>query len=378
MSVKKIILVMLMAVLCTAALTAGGASEDASGKKDVQDSSEITITDAIGREVTIRQPVKRIAFINSTTGEMIKIVGAWDRVVAVDWENTNEMLYPGVSGLPVINSLSSGSQWDIDFEKLIETKPDILLTVHIPMPGFEDMAAKLEPEIPVFVVLDPTDPDAWTKGAKLLGQLLNQEKEAEEFCLWYDGLVKKISERTKKLPDNQKPRVFMKTLGMSPDQLCTYTDEFGFIKRLFEVSGGINIAADAVSTGGWVQNVDPEWLVEQNPEIIMAAVGNFYYPNIIGFEVDDSSVADQARNDIIASAVLGNTMASDNRRVYVFDTHFTVTPRIPVLMTFWAKCFHPEHFTDLDLNAVYQEYLNRFFRIDYDLEKNGVFFYPEP
>jgi iron complex transport system substrate-binding protein len=41
-----------------------------------------------------------------------------------------------------------------------------------------------------------------------------------------------------------------------------------------------------------------------------------------------------------------------------------------------AKLLHPELFEDLDPEAVHKEYLNRFQRIDYDLDDHGVFVYP--
>jgi iron complex transport system substrate-binding protein len=42
-----------------------------------------------------------------------------------------------------------------------------------------------------------------------------------------------------------------------------------------------------------------------------------------------------------------------------------------------AKWFHPELFSDLDPKAIHQEYLARFLRLDYDLDEQGVFVYPE-
>jgi iron complex transport system substrate-binding protein len=38
--------------------------------------------------------------------------------------------------------------------------------------------------------------------------------------------------------------------------------------------------------------------------------------------------------------------------------------------------FHPDLFEDLNPEAVHQEYLDRFQRIDYDLNEHGIFLYP--
>jgi iron complex transport system substrate-binding protein len=43
-----------------------------------------------------------------------------------------------------------------------------------------------------------------------------------------------------------------------------------------------------------------------------------------------------------------------------------------------AEWFHPTLFSDLDPQAIHQQYLTDFMRIDYDLSEHGVFAYPEP
>jgi len=335
----------------------------------------ITITDAIGREVTIKKPVERIAFTHPTTGEMIEIVGAWDRVVTADYNSRDKVLFPGAKDLPVINSPKS--IYDLNFEAVFEAHPDIFLTISVPMPGFEDVVAKLEPDIPVVVVASPYDPEAWTKGVTLLGEILDKEEEAKEFVTWCKGIENMIKERTAGLSEEEKPRVFHTHPGMSPEQICTFTNEMAFIKHLFEVTGAINIAADLPSTGGWVQNVDPEWLLEQNPEVIMRQVWEFYHPDVFGFEVDDPSAAEALRNEIMNMDIYAYSDAVANDKVYLFHYAFATSPRITVLMAYLAKWLHPKLFEDLDPKAIHQEYLTRFMRIDYDLSKHGVFVYPE-
>jgi iron complex transport system substrate-binding protein len=41
-----------------------------------------------------------------------------------------------------------------------------------------------------------------------------------------------------------------------------------------------------------------------------------------------------------------------------------------------AKLLYPDLFADLDPDAIHQEFLTRFLRIDYDVSKQGVFIYP--
>lgn len=152
----------------------------------------------------------------------------------------------------------------------------------------------------------------------------------------------------------------------------------GFRQVHVRCSCGINIAADLPSTGGWVQNVDPEWLVEQNPEVITVQIWEAYYPGVFGYEVDDPSAAEALRKEIKNMTVFENSDAVANGEVYLAESIFGVSPRLAALMAYWAKWFHPDLFADLDPEAIHQEYLTRFMRIDYDLSKHGVFVYPEP
>jgi iron complex transport system substrate-binding protein len=56
----------------------------------------------------------------------------------------------------------------------------------------------------------------------------------------------------------------------------------------------------------------------------------------------------------------------------------SATPRFEVTLAYMAKWLHPELFSDLDPQAIHQEYLTDFLGIDYDLSEHGVFVYPEP
>ena len=45
-------------------------------------------------------------------------------------------------------------------------------------------------------------------------------------------------------------------------------------------------------------------------------------------------------------------------------------------IAYCAKWFHPDLFEDFDPQAIHQEYLDRFQRLDFDVSEHGVFVYP--
>ena len=70
--------------------------------------------------------------------------------------------------------------------------------------------------------------------------------------------------------------------------------------------------------------------------------------------------------------------AVKNGNVYIVGQELVGGPRTLVAVAYMAKWFHPELFGDLDPKAIHQEWLTRFQGLDYDLNKHGVFVYPEP
>ena len=332
--------------------------------------SKLTLVDFVDRIVTVNKPVERIVTHVHTIPEAIKIVGAEDRVVGIG-QYTDEILFPMMSELPI----TSGMCWDIYYEEVFELDPDIFITAYHPMPGFEDVVATLEPEITV-VVLNFYEAPTMVENIRKLRYVLNTEEKGEEFIAFYEGVINDITEKTAGLSEEEKPKMFLKIGGLTPEALSTFTDTMTGIKDQMEIAGGINIAADL--PGEFVLEVDTEWLIEQNPDIVTAMIWEVYYPGALGYEVDDDSVAEAAREEIMAMDVFAGGKAVEEGKVYLYENTLPLTPKVVVFIAYLAKWFHPELFEDLDPQAIHQQYLTDFMRIDYDLEEHGVIVYPEP
>jgi iron complex transport system substrate-binding protein len=335
----------------------------------------VTITDATGREITLDLPVERVAYLHPTVGQALRIVDAWDKVIAIDNYTTDAVLFPDIANMPVITYSDSGT---IDYEMIIELQPDVLLV--LPSPGtidIEDAIATLEPEITVISVFDTYAPDVWKNGIALLGTIMQQEAEAQEFISFIQDIETNISSQTEDLSRDEKPTVFIKTLGWAPEDFCTYTNEFSFVSKLMDVCGAVNIAADLPSMGGWVQEVDQEWLMFQECEHIFVQVWDAYNPDAVGFQVQNDSVMAGLREEVMGMSAFEDSKAVEDGNVYMIDTNFLTSLDFVVMLEYMAKMVHPELFADLDPEATFQEYLERFIRVDVDLDDGGIFFYSE-
>jgi iron complex transport system substrate-binding protein len=336
----------------------------------------ITVTDSRGREVTLNLPVNRVVYLHPTLAEGLKIIDAWDKVIAVDNYTTNNVFFPNLGSLPVIAMTESGT---IDYEAIITLQPDVVLV--LAAPGHYDvdaMIAALEPEIPVVAVFDIYAADAWPSGIELLGKIMQKEEEAQEFIEFCRNIEANIGSKTLSLSDEEKPGIFIKVPGYTSDQFSSYTNEFAFIANLMAVTGAVNVAADLPSTGGWVENVDMEWLITQPYEFIMATLWDSLNPGVLGYNVQNTIAAQKYHTEMMQLPAFSASQAVADGNLYITDTTLTTTPRYFILMEYMAKMLHPDLFADLDPKATHQEYLSRFMRVDFSLEESGVFFYPEP
>jgi iron complex transport system substrate-binding protein len=331
--------------------------------------SKLTLVDSADRIVTVNKPVERVVIDMPATYETIKALGAEDSVVG-RCKYINEILFPEVGELPVT---SGSGGYDVYYETVFELDPDIFLSWNAPFPGLDDVIITLEPEITV-VALNFWGPETMIEDIRKLRYVLNTEEKGEELIAFYEGVINHIAEKT---AGEEKPEVFLKWPGWTPEELGTFNDKASGVRYQFEIVGGKNIAADLPGFG-FVSNVDPEWLIDQNPDIVVANIWNVYHPGAFGYEVDDTSMANATKEEIIAMDALASGKAVEDGKVYLYENELGNTPRFIVGIAYWAKWFHPELFRDLDPQAIHQQYLTDFLGIDYDLDEHGVFAYPEP
>lgn len=335
--------------------------------KSTETQEKITITDSKGRDVTIIGPVKRIAFSHYAIGEGIKIVDAWDMVVGKDGYTSDKIIFPNLDELPLI----AKNPYDINYEILFDLDVDLLITADIPMGGFDEMVLKLAPDIPV-VALDLLNPETIEENIMNLGAILGKDKEAREYITWYKSVIHKIKMRTNNLKEEDKTHYLQKT-GWE-GSIMTFTDESPGIIPRNNITGSINVAAAVPSQGGWVSSLDLEWIASQEIDVII----NFdIVLNGYGTEVDDDSIFKTYREKIMKNPIYSNTEAIKNNRFYLITNVCWGTPRNIIGYCYMAKWFHPELFLDFDPQKIHQEYLTQFMRIDYDLNKHGVFVYPK-
>ena len=316
---------------------------------------ELTIVDGADRIVTVKKPIERAFIFSGYQLVAIRMLGATDKVVGVTTWIKNEKIYYGeFNKLPIVGTK--------DYEAILSLNPDL---VGSGTWNPEERAKKL-PGIPV-VALDltpcKTEPRQLTDGLVKLGYIFGKKVEASYYIEdFHDKYLDLIKARTLGLSEEERPKVYVEAF---------YKPYKVYPAGLVEIAGGRDIFGD-LSYGA---DIDPEALLEKNPDIIIKKLD----PTVAGYGMDDLSKAKVVRDEIMSRPELAEVKAVKNGRVYTVYGKLCYGPRTPIATAYYAKLLHPDLFEDLDPQGIHQEYIDRFCPgLDFDVFEHGVFVYPEP
>jgi iron complex transport system substrate-binding protein len=309
--------------------------------------------------VTVKKPLKRIIASNPPAIEVFRSLKVpKDIIVAVGrWPAPLDPVFFGeFSDVP---DIGTGKGWNLDVEAILELNPDlVVLSPHY----------TLKPTVDVLESADiPAVASNHREDVETLGYIFDKEEEADEYLDWREEIRNSIKERVEKIPEEAKPKVYYEHTRYRA------VDEG---RARIKSAGGVNIYPDIPS----LVSVDPEEIIKKNPEIIVrTAWGLGGY----GVDADDTAEFKALREEIMSRPELQKVKAVKTGTVYLINGHLQKYGpycgcRDFFQVIYMAKWFHPELFKDFDPKALHQEYLTRFQGLDYDLDKKGVFVYPEP
>ena len=329
---------------------------------------EITIVDSMEKIVTVKKPIKRVVTGLRYTLEYLRAIKVpEDKIVGVPSTSVDyDIYFAEYKDKPRI-----GSAWTHDCEAILHLHPDVVFL--IASPGLRG-SASVDQTSDVLESAGITVIRLWSgvqareivEETKKLGYIFDRRDEAEEFLDWYKGIMNSIKEKAKDIPEDDKPKVYYE--GTKPYSTYPYHIEATGGKDIFEGMSG---------------NIDPEAVIERNPDIIVRITScTCMGDEVTGYSLyaEDTAGIEGARKEIISRPELQNVKAVKTGRVYVISGYLSGSgpqsgPRYFLQLVYNAKWFHSELFEDLDPKAIHQEYLTRFQGLDIDLDKKGVFVY---
>ena len=341
---------------------------------------KLTFIDCLGEPVTVNKPIKRLVNLGYCGPHVTRILGARDILVAIghDVYSKTPTYYPELSKLPVVGYDPA----TCDIEYILSLEPDAVQT-NIEMGRFiregapiKDMFEEKLLSMPL-ISLNMREPDVLIQNVRTYGYILDREGEAEEFIDWFEEHLNMFKARAEGLSDDERPRVLIGWHGWGTlyNNICPGNR----IDQALVIAGGINIAdeligPDSPNYGKSATELDPEWVIEQNPAFIIRL-----HAFSVGYGVDDPSEAATIRQEVLDRTELAHVDAVQNKHVYVIYNELVSGGGVtPVGIAYMGKLFQPDLFKDIDPQALHQEYVDRFCYIVFNVREHGVWVYPLP
>ncbi|MHB9292296.1 iron complex transport system substrate-binding protein [Hollandina sp. SP2] len=367
-----IIIAMLLVAIGVSHVWCGAKSEVA-----VKDSGMVTVTDLAGRQVTLKLPVKKANVNWSGSGGAFMTMSAllgmnvgdylssWDddlQNYRYDmWEEYRSKI-PALEQIPVVSGIDYS---DINMEKLIQSKPDVVIWTLAVRDQAESIAEPVlaAAGIPIiYIDYHAETIENHTKSTRLLGQLFGKEERAEEIIKFYIDNMNMLTNRLTKV--STKPVVYMEITMTGPESYGnTYANDYMWGAMVVK-AGGTNMAEGIVKNAA---PVNAELVFAKNPDVIILT--GSYWSNSPA-SVRMGYLANEAETQQLIRTYLSRPGwpqldAIRNNRLFAIHQGLARQMYDVVSLAFLAKCIHPELFADVDPMGILQEYYDRF--LPYDL-----------
>lgn len=328
--------------------------------------SEIAILDAQNRNVTLKVPIQKAVSVNTGALEIARAIGVEvsDVFVAVSSYAIANSLY-----WPELKDTASVTYGSPDYEQIAKLNPDVVILYKAPKKD-ESFDKYQAIGVPV-ICMDCFDQEKMDGSIKTLGELFNRREKANGLIEWYHKHVDLVEDRTRGLSDSEKPKTLFYNYPESNYPLLKASNIKSGENTMIMKAGGVNIAENLNSSSG-VAEADWEWLLSENPEIIISNV--VAAENKSGYSANESAysymkgILSMLQND----TTINSTTAGKRERIYVICTDINRGPMQAAGTVLMAKIIHPELFSDLDPENILKDYYETWQKIPY----RGIYVYP--
>lgn len=281
---KKSALILLMIIVTLSSLFAFSACD-----KDKGTANGKTVTDLLGREVTVPEKINRVVCIGAGSLRLYTYVGDLSKLVGVedidgDGKDLNGVL--SIRPYKMVNkdlfkSLPScgkgGPQGSPEAEKILSLNPDIVFSLYTSdKAAMDDLQQKIGKPV---VVLSYGKTEAFDANVKksiaLLGDILNRKERANELLSFISDTETYLSSIGEGIDKDKKATVY---LGCQSNYGTHGIESSSANYSIFDVSKIRNVLDEYVGKNGetfkgYQKSVDWEILVDMNPQRIILDAG---------------------------------------------------------------------------------------------------------
>lgn len=291
------------------------------------------ITDMVGRQVKVPEPLTRVALFGGPTGQVAYALGAQRQLCAVTGSLKGSELIasfdPSVRNLPAPRSVSG----QVNVEELLLADCQIVIAGNL-----DGSIVEKKTGLPVAYTESSMRHgyDLLKKEIRFYGAIFGKEDRAEKYVRYLEKTVAYLKTRTKDIPKVKRKVVFN---GYGPGHLVTLGGDT-FMHERIETAGCLDATA-GISTAGAKEGLHSgfaemsmERVLGWNPDILVIDTGT---PEDVYRDAKWRNVRAVQRENVFKQPV----------GVFVWDKP---TVEAAVLYPLWlAKMAYPERFKDLDM-----------------------------
>lgn len=277
-------------------------------KEGAEEKFPISVTDDLGRKVTLKDKPQRIVSLAPANTEILFALGLEKQVVGV----TTFCDYP--SGAR--RKAKIGDFMNPNIEKIVSLKPDLVLGTGGVQQALVEALGKAGITL---YVSDPKDITGVINNIQEIGKITGRDEQAEKVSA---SMRAEINEVKKKVAKEKAPSVFYE---VSYNPLYT-AGKKTFVNDIIAISRGVNVAAKA-GEGYIVYSL--ESLIKDDSTIYIVVEGSMN---------DPKQIKERAGYEVLS--------AVKNNRVYTVDDNLVSRPgpRITKGLKEVAKIIHPQAF----------------------------------
>ena len=354
---------LLLALVMTLTLLGCGQVQDTTPDDASTDTDTVTVTDMIGREVTVAPgSYQRVVCIGAGALRMYSYIGDTALLCGVeDIDNTTladrPKMFDGVArpyvlaygdvfaALPSCGVGGPNAQ-AAEAEKILSCQPDIIIS------EYEDVekADALQQQVGVPVITlragaDGVFAEAFPGSLRLLGQLFGREDRAEELISFIESETAELTRRTADVAEADKPGVYVCGLGNwgTTNHLMTAQSY-----ATFRVANIRNVVNDLATDG--IQPIEAEKFAALGGSMDIMLIDAAAVKNIAPLYQEDPTLLDTCK-------------AWQTGQVYLemaYNAYYTNYEIALANTWFAAKCVYPDLFADVDMTAKTNEITKAF------------------
>lgn len=310
------------------------------------ESVEKTITDQLGRSITIPIPATEVLCSGSGCLRYLTYLGGEDLIIGVDSieKRDNPMdargyavLNPQFSELPLFGEFRGKD----DPEKVIELSPQLVFKSSMSAaPASAEDGDKLTEKTGIPVVMfpygslnTPAGQDEMFGALRLMGEVIGKEDRAEELITYIEATIADLESRTKGIPESERKEAYVG--GVS------YAGAHGIISTepAYSPFIWVNIKNVAGKMGTEHADVAKEAIVNWDPEYIFMDAGTI--------QMDSEGGIGELKND---PSLAGLTAIKEGKIYGVLPYNYYSTNYENVLANAYyiGKIVYPDRFADVD------------------------------